>query len=127
VCWNASRSVVTLAVGSACLATAHAPARCGVAIDVPLCAAYVPPRIDDSITSPGARRDRNGAMFENHETSSLLVVEPTLTAEEMHAGDMIADPVKPLPDAATVAMPTDLRLSIIGLYGSLSQGAAKRS
>jgi hypothetical protein len=66
-------------------------------------------------------------MFENHDTSSVLVVEPTLTADETHAGDEIADPEKPLPDATTVAIPTDLKLSMSGLYGSLSQCAPKRS
>src|SRR5205085_2496478 len=37
---SAPRTVVTLAPGTACLMTAHAPATCGAAIDVPLSAWY---------------------------------------------------------------------------------------
>src|SRR5438876_1125519 len=77
--------------------------------------------------SPGANSDKNGATFENHETASVLVVEPTLIADEMQAGvdRPVADPE--LPAATTDAIPIARRLSIIGLYGSSSHGASKRS
>ena len=39
---------------------------------------------------PGASIDINEAMLEKLETISDLVVEPTLIAEEMHAGAPIA-------------------------------------
>src|SRR5437660_12344800 len=73
--------------------------------------------------SPGARSDMNDAMFENHDTTSDLSVEPTLTAVEMHPG-LDSELVKPLfPAAMAVAIPIDRRLSIAGLYGWLSHGA----
>ena len=56
----------------------------------------------------------NGATFEKHDTV-VLVVEPTLTADEMQAGDEMfaVDPL--LPDATTVATPIERRLSMVGL------------
>jgi hypothetical protein len=41
--------------------------------------------------------------LEKAEIRSVLVVEPTLTADETHAGDASADVAPALPDATTVA------------------------
>ena len=73
------------------------------------------------IDDPGAKRDRIGATFEKLETWLLSVVEPTLTAEEMQEGLPIWLTLPSFPDAITVAIPTDRRLSMIGLSGSSSQ------
>ena len=51
-----------------------------------------------------------------------MLVAPTLTALEMHAGAFIRLVEASLPEAITVAMPTARRLSIIALWGSLSHG-----
>src|SRR5712692_4356192 len=83
---SAVNTVPTLAPGTACLITPHAPATCGAAIDVPLSAWYDPPGTDEVIDSPGASSERNGVTLENHETASVLSVETTLTADEMQAG-----------------------------------------
>src|SRR2546422_1219756 len=83
---RAFRIVLTLAFGMACLMTAHTPATCGVAIDVPLSTLYPPPGTDELIKLPGARSDMNDAMFEKYETASALSVEPTLIAVETHPG-----------------------------------------
>ena len=53
--------------------------------------------------------------FENQDTTSALVVEATLTADETHAGAAMLVDDPSLPDATTVAIPADLRLSMIGL------------
>src|SRR5262249_16326642 len=77
--------------------------------------------------SPGASSESDGATFENHETSSLLLVDPTLIADDTHAGADICEPDAPLPDATTLAIPMPLKLSIIVLYGWASQGGVKGS
>ena len=59
--------------------------------------------------------------FENEATASVFVVAPTLTADEMHPGTLIALVAPALPAAMTVAMPANLRLSMIGLCGCESQ------
>src|ERR1700674_3112583 len=102
---SAPSTVLTLAPGTACLMMPHAPATCGEAIDVPLSAWYDPPGTEDVIDSPGANSDRNGVTFENHERTSVLSVEPTLTPDEMQAGvvRLVAD--AELPAATTVATP----------------------
>ena len=73
------------------------------------------------ISSPGANSDRKGATFEKSATWSSLVVAPTLTAVETHAGALSSLVEPSLPDATTVAMPTERRLSMNGLYSSASQ------
>jgi hypothetical protein len=88
-----------------------------VAIDVPSRASKAPPGSDETIDSPGARSERNGALFEKYESTSDFEVEPTLIADEMHAGDDRFDVDPLLPDATTVATPIDRRLSMMGLYG----------
>jgi hypothetical protein len=56
---------------------------------------------------PGASKDRKDALFEKLLTTSLFVVLPTLMAEEMHAGWLIAS-VNPLfPDAIADAIFTE--------------------
>ena len=120
---SALRIVPTLAPGTACLSRPHVPATCGAAIDVPLSDWNAPPGTDDVIDSPGANSERNDAAFENHETTFDLSVDPTLTADETQAGVEMADVAELFPAATTVATPIDRRLSMIGLYGSLSQGA----
>src|SRR5262245_35064994 len=73
---------------------------------------------------PGASSDMNVAMSVKYETTSALSVDPTLTAVEIQPG-LVSDVVDDeLPAATTVAMPIDRKLSIAGLYGWLSQGAA---
>ena len=94
---------------------AAAPATCGLAIEVPLKAAYDPPGIEDVIDSPGARSDRNDATFEKDEMTSLLSVEPTLTADDTQAGVESWVRELPFPAATAVAMPTARRLSMGGL------------
>src|SRR6516225_452358 len=113
--------------GTACLSRANAPATCGAAIDVPLNTSYPPPGTDELMFSPGASSDRKGAMSEKKDTSSVRLLDPTLTADEIHAGEVRADPEKLLPEATTLAIPSDRRLSILGFIGSLSQGAADKS
>jgi hypothetical protein len=46
---------------------------------------------------------------------SRLSVDPTLTTDEMQAGDARASAAPSLPEATTVAIPTDRRLWMIGL------------
>src|SRR6185369_3539509 len=106
--------------------TANAPLTCAAAIDVPLSAPYPPKGSDDAIDSPGASSDNDGATLEKDESRSALVVEPTLIADDTHAGDASADVAAAFPDATTVAMPTALRLSTIALYGSSSHAAEGR-
>ena len=48
----------TVAAGKLDFRTAHAPATCGAAIDVPAAFAKPPPGTDDSIQRPGASSDR---------------------------------------------------------------------
>ena len=50
------------------------------------------------IDSPGARSDKNDEVFEKYETVSASEVEPTLTADEIHAGAVsdVVDPLLPL-------------------------------
>ena len=53
--------------------------------------------------------------------ASDFVVAPTLIADEIHAGALSAFVSPSLPAATTVAIPTDRRLSMMRLVGSLSQ------
>src|SRR5262249_56462370 len=103
--------------------TPHEPATCGAAMDVPLRTATHPPVTEERIDSPGANSDMNGVTFENEHTTSAFVVEPTLTAEEIHAGDESAVGEPSLPDATTVAIPTERSVSMIAFSGSPSHGA----
>ena len=107
---NALRMSVTDADGRLDFMSAHAPATCGAAIDVPLKLLNPPPGTDDRIASPGARRERYWFVLLKSETSSAgrnepSVVDATLTAVEMHAGAESAVTDPSLPDAMTVAIP----------------------
>ncbi len=72
------------------------------------------------IALPGASRLRNEALFENDDTTSLFVVDPTLTAVEIQPGNPI-ELVYPLfPLAITVAMLADLNVSMAALVDGLA-------
>lgn len=106
--------------------SAHAPATCGVAMEVPLINANPPPGTEEFMLEPGARRCKKEAELENDDSVSDFVVEPTLTALDIQPG-LLMESVKPLlPEAITVAIPADLRLSIIALRESVSQLLKKR-
>lgn len=75
----------------------------------------MPPVTEEVIESPGAKSEKNDATLENADTVSSLFVEPTLTAEEIQAGDEIANGIPLLPEAMTVAMPIERKLSMMGL------------
>jgi hypothetical protein len=93
-------------------------------MEVPLKTAKPPPGTEELMEEPGARRERKVAEFEKIETPSDLVVDPTLTAEEIQAGALRASLNPSLPAAATVAIPTERRLSIAAFLDAcwLSQG-----
>ncbi len=89
------------------------------AADFPLDA--IPSRIEVvSLESPAT------TVFEYEATTSDLVVAPTLTAEDMHAGELSAFVAPLLPAATVVAMPTDRRLSMMAFSGSESQAEVNR-
>jgi hypothetical protein len=96
-------------------------------MDVPAKFANPPPGIEELIHRPGASKERKGALFEKGQIASAVVpsepssVEPTLTAVEIHAGALIARGCPSFPEAITVAIPTDRRLSIAILRASESQ------
>jgi hypothetical protein len=118
---RAERRLATEAEEFWCLRSAHAPATCGAAMEVPLKKANPPPGTEELMLSPGASSERNEAELENDETVSDFVVEPTLTALDIQAGAPM-ELVKPsLPEEITVAIPADLRLSMTALRGSVSQ------
>src|SRR5713226_7803617 len=79
------------------------------------------------MTPPGAKSERKDAVFENDDTVSVFSVEPTLTAEEIHAGELSFEVEPSLPAAMTVAIPTERRLSTTGLRGSESQLVLERA
>ena len=109
---NSVRMSSTVAAGLACFRTAHAPATCGVAIEVPLKVVNAPPGVDESMSVPGAKRSRSCDTFEKNATESISSTAPTLTAVEIQAGQEIALLQASLPDAATVAIPAAFRLSM---------------
>jgi hypothetical protein len=120
------RRLLTEAEGVFCLRSAHAPATCGVAMEVPLNTANPPPGTEEFMLEPGARRDKKEAELENEDRVSDFVVEPTLTALDIQPGAFM-ESVKPLlPEAITVAIPAVLRLSIIAFRESVSQLLKKR-
>jgi len=59
--------------------------------------------------------------LENEEIESSLVVDPTLIAVEIHAGEEIPVELPSFPEAITVAISTDRKVSIIDLRASVSQ------
>jgi hypothetical protein len=101
-------------------------------MEVPWKFAKALPGIEELIGWPGASSERKDALLEKLEMASVVVpkepscVEPTLTAVEIHPGALM-ESVKPsLPEEMTVAIPTDLRLSIATFRGSESQFEKKR-
>ena len=108
VLFRISKVSCTVASGTFSFANAHAPATCGVAIDVPLFAANWSLRTDEIMLPPGANKSSIPAELLNDDTESLFVVEPTLIAEEIQAGALIESENPLFPDAITVAIPTDL-------------------
>src|ERR1043166_2676593 len=112
---NAASISDTVAVGLADFSTAHAPATCGVAIEVPLNGVY-PPGTDDVTPTPGASKLRKLALLENPATTFCLLVAPTLIAFETHAGVEIASAREALPEAMTVAIFALRRFGIIFTY-----------
>lgn len=99
---------------------AQAPATWGVASEVPDPIAIRLSGKADSMSSPGASRERKLAEFDNVETRSPAVLEPTLTADEMHAGAASAFALPSFPDAIVTAMPAETRLSIAAFVAALS-------
>src|SRR4029450_193111 len=99
-----ARTSFTVASGFAWRRTAHAPATCGVAMDVPLKLAKPPPGTEDRMLTPGANRSRSGETFENEATWSSSSTAPTAMAALMQAGKLIADLLDEFPDATTGAM-----------------------
>ena len=91
--------------------TAQAPATCGAAIDVPLFTPNWLFRIDDVIDEPVASKSKKLALLLKIETASDLVVEPTLITLDMQAGELNEIEEPALPEDATVAIPTERRLS----------------
>src|SRR4051794_20164731 len=114
-------TLATDAVGAGCFMTAQAPATCGVAIEVPLKTAKPPPGTDELIEDPGAHRSSSVPEFENEDTVSVFVVEPTVIAVEMQPGVETPVEAPSLPAAIAVAMPADRRLSIAAFRLSASQ------
>jgi hypothetical protein len=73
------------------------------------------------IPLPGARRFRKLTLFENEEmVFATSEVEPTLIAVEMHAGALIESVYPLFPDAMTVAIFADRKLSTASLIEDLS-------
>src|SRR5919199_817851 len=70
--WSADRTVLTDAEGETSLRSAHAPATCGVAIEVPLKTAKPPPGTDELMLEPGASSSTRGLEFENDDIVSLF-------------------------------------------------------
>jgi hypothetical protein len=58
---------------------------------------------------PGASKDRKKALFEPLLTTSVLVVLPTLMADEMHAGCSMPSVNPSFPDAIADAIFTERR------------------
>ena len=70
---------------------------------------------------PGASSSTSGDEFENDDTTSPVVVEPTVIAVEMQAGNETPSMKPSLPEAIAVAMLAERRLSIDALRESASQ------
>ena len=77
------------------------------------------------ICTPGAKKSISVLELENNATVSVSSVAPTVIAVEMQPGELTALVKPSLPEAITVAILADLRLSIAGLRASLSQAEVK--
>ena len=71
---------------------AATPAKCGVAIDVPLSVAVAVLLVlhADRMPDPGAKMSTTLPKFENDDRASLLVDEPTVIAAATRAGEEFA-------------------------------------
>lgn len=114
----------TVAAGDNCFRMAQAPATCGVAMDVPERLSNPPPGTEETMPWPGANRDRKAAEFENAEIASAFVVDPTLTAVEMQPGALMALVNPSFPDAITVAIRAERRLSIAAFIPAFARSQA---
>src|SRR5262245_65909203 len=117
---RASNTADTVAEGELCFKTTQAPATCGVAIDVPHKNPNSALGRDEKIDEPGAKRDKKDTEFEKNEIKSVFVVEPTLTAVEMHPGAPMESMNPSFPEAATVAISKERKLSIAAFRATLA-------
>ena len=87
----AAVTVAGEAVGFVSRNNAATPVTCGVAIDVPeiVLVAVSLVRHDDVMLLPGAKMSTHVPKFENEERASLVVVEPTVIAFAVRAGDTL--------------------------------------
>src|SRR5690606_23389338 len=85
-----SRTVCGEADGLSARYSAAAPATCGVAIDVPLIAreSESDPIHADVMFEPGAKMSRQLPTLEKSDRASVLVVDPTVMASGVRAGDV---------------------------------------
>ncbi len=63
------------------------------------------------MATPGERTSTQSALFEKLATWSASVVAPTVTAELMHPGALVAWACPLFPEAMTVAMPAAFKFS----------------
>ena len=119
---SAVRIWSTVAPGAAERIRANAPATWGEAIEVPYQGSKPPPGTDEVTEEPGAKSVMKEATFEKEETAFESVAEPTLTAEGMQAGPLMAFVKPSFPEAITEAMPADRRLSMLSLRESELHG-----
>src|SRR5690606_36681063 len=88
---SASRTWCGIAYGLSARYSAAAPATCGVAIDVPLMVleSVSLPIQADVMSLPGAKMSTQRPMLEKLDRASVLVVEPTLMASSVRAGELL--------------------------------------
>ena len=88
---TAAATVAGEAVGFVSRNNAATPATCGVAIDVPemVFVAVSLVRQAEVMLLPGAKMSTQVPKFENEERASLVVVEPTVIAFAVRAGETL--------------------------------------
>ena len=86
-----SRTCCGVKVGFWASTRAAAPATCGVAIDVPLMVFVAVSLVHHAevIEEPGAKMSRQVPMLENDDRASVLVVDPTVIAFGVRAGELL--------------------------------------
>jgi hypothetical protein len=80
---------------------------------------------EDVTSTPIASRSTSEEEFENPATTGSSVVAPTVTALEIQPGELTPVFEELFPEAITVAMPTESKLSIAGLRALVSQAELK--
>jgi hypothetical protein len=75
---------------------------------------------DEKMDEPGAKRDKKETEFEKNEIESVFVVDPTLTAVEIHAGALMASMNPSFPEATAVAISKERKLSIAAFLAALA-------